>query len=187
MTLRLMPRQTPPARRATLASSLVFLLTTTGLASPVLAQTAGQQASSLPGSRADKVNGAETPKVSPGVKPAPAATPEQLNQQARAATPTGAPVATAATTGNPVALVRRITVQGNERIETGTILSYLPIAVGEGADAARIDFHSRPVEPDRSRSRVQVHVPVADPRQRGGGGEEAGMATHDDVDLHAGE
>jgi len=140
MTLRLMPRQTPPARRATLASSLVFLLTTTGLASPVLAQTAGQQASSLPGSRADKVNGAETPKVSPGVKPAPAATPEQLNQQARAATPTGAPVATAATTGNPVALVRRITVQGNERIETGTILSYLPIAVGEGADAARIDM-----------------------------------------------
>jgi len=140
MTLRLMPRQTPPARRATLASSLVFLLTTTGLASPVLAQTAGQQASSLPGSRADKVNGAETPKVSPGVKPAPAATPEQLNQQARTATPAGAPAATAATTGNPVALVRRITVQGNERIETGTILSYLPIAVGEGADAARIDM-----------------------------------------------
>ena len=139
MTLRLMPRQSPPARRASLASSLVFLLTTTGLATPVLAQTAGQQASTLPGSSADRVNGAETPKVTPGVKPSPAPTPDQINRDAKTAAP-AAGAAGPAPAASPVALVRRITVQGNERIESGTILSYLPISVGEGADAARIDL-----------------------------------------------
>ena len=36
-------------------------------------------------------------------------------------------------------VVARIVVQGNERIEAGTVLSYLPIAPGDTVDAARID------------------------------------------------
>jgi outer membrane protein insertion porin family len=56
---------------------------------------------------------------------------------------TAAPVETAPT---PPALpiqnvvIRHIAVEGNERIETGTILSYLPIAVGDTVDAARLDL-----------------------------------------------
>jgi outer membrane protein insertion porin family len=36
-------------------------------------------------------------------------------------------------------VVQRITVQGNERIEAGTVLSYLPIAPGDTVDPSRID------------------------------------------------
>ena len=37
-------------------------------------------------------------------------------------------------------VVRRIIVEGNERIETATILSYLPIAPGDTVDSARLDL-----------------------------------------------
>lgn len=37
-------------------------------------------------------------------------------------------------------VVGRIVIQGNERIEQDTIISYLPIAVGDTVDAARIDL-----------------------------------------------
>jgi outer membrane protein insertion porin family len=37
-------------------------------------------------------------------------------------------------------VVGRIVVQGNERIEAGTVLSYLPIAPGDTVDPARIDI-----------------------------------------------
>ncbi len=37
-------------------------------------------------------------------------------------------------------VVGSITVQGNERIEQGTVLSYLPIAVGDTVDAVRLDL-----------------------------------------------
>lgn len=36
-------------------------------------------------------------------------------------------------------VVQRITVQGNERIEAGTVVSYLPIAPGDTVDPSRID------------------------------------------------
>src|SRR5690606_2208140 len=36
-------------------------------------------------------------------------------------------------------VVNRIIVQGNERIEQSTVLSYLPIQQGEPVDAAKID------------------------------------------------
>jgi outer membrane protein insertion porin family len=39
-----------------------------------------------------------------------------------------------------IGLVRRIVIQGNERIEAGTVASYLPINVGDQVDAARIDL-----------------------------------------------
>ena len=37
-------------------------------------------------------------------------------------------------------VVQRIVVQGNERIEAGTVLSYLPVQAGDTVDAARIDL-----------------------------------------------
>lgn len=46
------------------------------------------------------------------------------------------PAASLAQTG----VVRRISVEGNERLETATIVSYLPIAPGDTVDAARIDL-----------------------------------------------
>jgi outer membrane protein insertion porin family len=65
-----------------------------------------------------------------------------------AAAASSGPIATSANTTAPTpppppetrALVRRINVVGNERIENATILSYLPIAPGDTVDAARIDL-----------------------------------------------
>jgi len=56
--------------------------------------------------------------------------------------PAAEPVATApAPAPAPdVGLVQRIVVQGNERIDQQTILSYLPIQVGDAVDDARIDL-----------------------------------------------
>ena len=129
----------PLARRAKLLPGLVLLLSSTMLVAPALAQTAGQRSGALPGSRADGVNPADTPKVTPGVKPAPAPTADDINRAAKGGTTPGPPAA-APSSLSPVALVRKITIKGNERIESGTIQSYLPIAVGEGADASRIDL-----------------------------------------------
>lgn len=130
----------PLARRAKLLSGLVVLLSSTMFIAPAMAQTAGQRAGALPGSRADGVNPADTPKVTPGVKPAPAPTAEDINRAASQGRTTAVPAAAAPSSTAPVALVRKITIKGNERIESGTIQSYLPIAVGEGADASRIDL-----------------------------------------------
>jgi outer membrane protein insertion porin family len=139
MPLRLMPKSTLLARRAPLVSSLVVLMSTTALAAPAMAQTAGQRPSTQPGSKASGVNPADTPKVTPGVKPAPAPTPAQINAAAKAAPTTPVPAAPVMATA-PAAQVRHITVTGNERIETATILSYLPLQVGDMADVSRIDL-----------------------------------------------
>ena len=116
MPLRLMPMSLPKARRAQLITSLVLLMSTTAIAAPALAQTAGQQSSGLPGSKADGVNPADTPKVTPGVKPPPAPTAEDVNRAARQTTPAPAAPAPAAAQAATAAVVRHITVQGNERI-----------------------------------------------------------------------
>jgi outer membrane protein insertion porin family len=50
-----------------------------------------------------------------------------------------APVSTAPA-ANQTGVVRRIVVQGNERIESATVLSYLPIEPGETIDPARVDL-----------------------------------------------
>ena len=68
----------------------------------------------------------------PAAPPAPAtATPSPPAQNA--APTTVAPVV-------QTSLVRRIVVEGNERIETATILSYLPITPGDTVDAARLNL-----------------------------------------------
>jgi outer membrane protein insertion porin family len=50
-----------------------------------------------------------------------------------------APISTAPA-ANQTGVVRRIVVQGNERIESATVLSYLPIEPGETIDPARVDI-----------------------------------------------
>jgi len=50
------------------------------------------------------------------------------------------PTPPSAPAGEQVGVVQRIVVQGNERIDQQTILSYLPIQVGDAVDSARIDL-----------------------------------------------
>lgn len=78
--------------------------------------------------------GAQTPAVgpSPSGAPAPAANP---------AAPTAAPVTTAAAPAAPaVRLIRHITVQGTQRIEPSTVLTYLNMREGDAYEPAEIDF-----------------------------------------------
>lgn len=48
-------------------------------------------------------------------------------------------VPTAASAQVQSGVVQRVVIQGNERIEAGTVLSYLPIAPGDTVDSSRID------------------------------------------------
>lgn len=64
-----------------------------------------------------------------------------LAQEAEAPPAAEAPTATAPIPAGPrEGVVRRIDVRGNERIEPSTVISYLPIQVGETIDPARIDL-----------------------------------------------
>ena len=65
------------------------------------------------------------------------ATPAFAWAQAAAPAPVAAAPTSAPTQGG---VLQRILVKGNERIETGTVISYLPIQVGETVDSAKIDL-----------------------------------------------
>jgi outer membrane protein insertion porin family len=74
---------------------------------------------------------AQTP---PPVQEQPADAPTATNP---AETPPPAPLVAAGPAQS--AVVQRILIEGNERIEAGTVRSYLPIQTGDVVDAARID------------------------------------------------
>jgi outer membrane protein insertion porin family len=76
---------------------------------------------------------AATPSPAPAV---PVAPPSALGTSPVPTAPAPAPSAQPVQTG----VVRRIVVEGNERIETATIQSYLPIAVGDTVDSPRLDL-----------------------------------------------
>lgn len=103
------------ARTALLASSLV-LMGTTSLSTALVATPAWAQAAD------------PAAPVAPAAPLAPIApvAPEPL------VAPTPA--------GSQSGYVRRITVAGNERLEAATVISYLPIAVGDTVDPARLDL-----------------------------------------------
>ena len=93
--------------------------------------------------------GASTPggRSAPnGPAPAPTPTPEQANAGVGVPSPAQAQARAAATPGpaqaapNQTGVVRRILVEGNERIESSTIVAYLPISVGDTVDAARLNL-----------------------------------------------
>src|SRR5258706_15279865 len=109
------------ARSAALVSGIAGLLATTALATPRLA-FAQAPAPTAPAPTAP------APAAPAPTAPAPAAP--------------GAPVATAPAPAPVVAqtgVVQRILVRGNERIEPATVISYLPISVGQTIDAAQQD------------------------------------------------
>src|SRR5471030_2407841 len=98
------------ARSAALVSGLAGLLATTALATPGLAYAQAQPAP------AQAAPAATAPAPSPA--PAPAAPPPAPQQ-----------------TG----VIQRFVVRGNERIEPTTVISYLPVQVGDTLDPAKID------------------------------------------------
>jgi outer membrane protein insertion porin family len=104
---------------------LSLLLATTALSGPGLAHArdaAAQPAPAQPAPAQPAPAQAPQATAAPGEAPAPA--------QPQAAP---APVVQAG-------VVRRIEVRGNERIEQSTVISYLPIQVGDTVDPARVDL-----------------------------------------------
>lgn len=100
------------ARSAALGSGLAGLLATTALATPGLALAQAP---------------AEPPATTPAPGPAAAPTPGPA--------PAPPPPPAAAQTG----VIQRFVVRGNERIEPATVISYLPMQVGETIDPAKLD------------------------------------------------
>jgi outer membrane protein insertion porin family len=139
------------ARSAALVSGLAGLLASTALATPSLAFA---QPPPGPGAAPSRAPAAPAPPDAPTGAPAapapPAAPTGAPAAPAPPAAPTGAPASPVTTTGpaptaglqTPVVqsgVVQRILVRGNERIEPTTVISYLPISVGETIDPAKID------------------------------------------------
>ncbi|MES1201742.1 MAG: outer membrane protein assembly factor BamA, partial [Pseudomonadota bacterium] len=87
---------------------------------------------------------AQPPAAQPPAAQAPAAPAPSARAPARRATGAGNPNATSTTTPAPAAAnntpIRRIVVEGNQRIEPSTITSYLLVHPGETFDASRIDL-----------------------------------------------
>jgi outer membrane protein insertion porin family len=100
------------ARSAALVSGLAGLLATTALVTPGLAFAQAQPA------------------------PPAAATPAPATPVATAPTPPPAPQPPPVQTG----VIQRFIVRGNERIEPATVISYLPLQVGETIDPAKEDL-----------------------------------------------
>ncbi len=74
------------------------------------------------------------------VADAPAAPPPPASAPVSTAAPAAAADAPVQTQAPQTVHIRNIVVQGNERIESGTIVSYLPIAPGDTVDSARLDL-----------------------------------------------
>jgi outer membrane protein insertion porin family len=79
---------------------------------------------------------ASTALTSPAFAQAPAPDPA-AQPPAEAAPPAPAPAPVAP---QPAPVISRILVQGNERIEVGTVLSYLPLQIGQAATPERLDL-----------------------------------------------
>lgn len=126
------------ARSAALVSGFAGLLATTALATPRLA-FAQTPTAAAPG--AAEATSTARPSTEP---PAAATTPPAAPVTTPGAPPPAAAPAPHAPAAPPpvvvqTGVVQRILVQGNERIEPATVISYLPISVGETVDQAKID------------------------------------------------
>lgn len=124
-----------PQTRVSMSSARRFALLAS--ASALIGLTAGAAMAQPAGGPADstKTDAAQAP---PGPStPAPVNPPTGGQPPAAAAPAADAPVVTRQ---QPSITIRRIVVQGNERIESGTIISYMPIAPGDQVDAAKLDL-----------------------------------------------
>lgn len=114
-------------RRPALLTGLTALLASTALCAPAFAQVVPDQPAVPP------------PPADAPTAPSPASeAPPAVAGQAPLPAPSPNPAPVPGLIGQS-AQVARIIVEGNERIEAGTVRSYLPIQVGEVVDAARID------------------------------------------------
>ena len=139
------------ARSAALLTGMSLLMGASALSTRAVAQGGVQdpppltrpQSSTIPSPAPD--SGATSPDIhlpnaagdaaaSPGLPPPAGASPLSSGLPPSGGTP--APTAAAPQSG----LVRAIKVQGNERIEADTVVSYLPIAVGDTVDPVRLDL-----------------------------------------------
>lgn len=103
------------AHSAALATGFAVLLGTTALVAPSLAMAQAAQPTA-------PAAGAPAPAAAPTAPPAAAPAPANINPDA-----------------GQTGIVQRILVKGNERIEPATVISYLPISVGERVDPAKLD------------------------------------------------
>ncbi|MGZ8364149.1 MAG: outer membrane protein assembly factor BamA [Caulobacteraceae bacterium] len=76
--------------------------------------------------------------------------------------PADAPVTTTAVSEAPGAVIQRIVVEGNERIETSTIMTYLPVTPGDTVDPSKIDLSIKALFRTDLFSDVQVGVVGSD-------------------------
>ncbi len=120
----------PTARCAALLTGLSLLLGATAMSTPAWAQ-AGQN--DIP-----PLTVAPSPNTPTPAPDAHATSPDVTGLPAAAAPSTA--VTTTSANAPQSGVVRAIKVEGNERIEADTVVSYLPIAVGDTIDPARLDL-----------------------------------------------
>ena len=122
--------------RAALLTGMALLMGASALCTPALAQGGIQAPAPL--TRGQSPNepspAPDAGATSPDVIPPPASSPPAIGGLA------GPGVTTTAANAPQTGLVRAIKVEGNERIEADTVISYLPIAVGDTVDPARLDL-----------------------------------------------
>jgi outer membrane protein insertion porin family len=124
------------------------LLATATLSAALMATTVMAQPAGGPGD-STKSGAATTPPEPSTSAPAPAAV------------STAAPAAADGpiqTRPNQTVTIRRIVVQGNERIESGTVISYMPIAPGDTVDSARLDLGIKTLQRTDLFSDVRMEV-----------------------------
>ena len=104
---------------------------------PSTGSAAADRGASAPG--ATTAAGAPPPPVPTPANAGPGAPGPAAAQSQAAASPSSAPVPTPSGSSQS-GVVRRILVEGNERIESSTIVAYLPVSIGDTVDPARLDL-----------------------------------------------
>jgi outer membrane protein insertion porin family len=119
---------------------LALLLATSAMTAPALAQAPVAQTPSAPAGQ-----GQSAISVPPAAAPTTAAAPTATGAGPTAPASTSAagaapPPASTGVSAPQSQIVQTIIVEGNQRIEAGTVRSYLPIQPGDAVDAARLDL-----------------------------------------------
>jgi outer membrane protein insertion porin family len=134
MTDRRAPAAMAARFRAPLCSAMTLVIAA-GLGGTAMAQTAPAQTAPAPA--------------------APAPTPAPAPAAAQAA-PTAAPAAAPAPRPPETGVVNRILVEGNQRIDQTTVLSYLPIQPGDTVDSVLLDVAVRTLNRTQLFANVQI-------------------------------
>ena len=116
------------ARSAALLTGMTLLMGASALSTRAHAQAGAAEPPPLTGSQSSN-----TPSPAPDAH---ATSPDVTGQPA----PAAAPATTTASLPGQTGVVRAIRVEGNERVEADTVISYLPIAIGDTIDAPRLDL-----------------------------------------------